>query len=196
MLMLRQGDIVLTHGEGFISKAIRFFERAPKESLSEVNHAGIIVNDGTIETAFLVEALTQVEKHSLANAYSGADTKIEIWRSLNISSEDLDIICQKANAYVGNKYSYLKIVANFGDWLLTRFCNVFIRRIRDVYFFRWLAQLDNRPICSFVVAKAYAQAGYWFGVAAEQATPDDIDDFVRINEGKRYTCVMRMDYLK
>jgi hypothetical protein len=73
----------------------------------------------------------------------------------------------KAESYVGRKYGYLKLLAHWGDWLL-----------QGAYVFRRLTTKDDYPICSWVVAYAFAAAGKHFDVEPGAATPDDIWDFV------------------
>lgn len=41
--------------------------------------------------------------------------------------------------------------------------------------------VTSTPICSWVVAYAYAKIGYRFGVSPRVATPDDIDDWIKAN---------------
>ena len=65
------------------------------------------------------------------------------------------------------------VIAHFLDWLLL-----------GAYFFRRLVPGGKYPVCSWVVADAFAAAGKNFGVEVGMATPDDIWDF--IHDDKRH----------
>jgi hypothetical protein len=173
MPVLQAADIVLTRSETFVGKAIRFLTRRIGEPRSKVNHVGIMVSP-----ALIVEALRTVERRPLAAAYGPpASQSIAVYRPLNLTGEEVVRVLLKANEYVGRKYGYLKIAAHALDWVL-----------QGAYVFRRIAGMDRYPICSWVVAKAYAAAGKDFGVAAGAATPDDIWDFVTSHPDK-YECV-------
>ncbi len=55
-------DIFLTRGYSFLSKAIRFFSRNFGEKRTKVNHIGVVVEEGPLETCIVVEALSKVKK--------------------------------------------------------------------------------------------------------------------------------------
>lgn len=167
-VQLLPGDIFLTRGPGFISGLIRFFSRHIGESRAQVNHTGVIVVGGPLTTAIAVEAVAHVVRRPLWVAY-GPPKKdaVAIFRPLNLTPEETAAIVSAAEGYVGERYGYLKIAAHLADWLLF-----------GAYVFRRLAQMDNYPICSWLVAHAYLKAGKDFGVPAGAAEPDDIWDFV------------------
>ena len=64
-ILLESGDIFLTRGCGFISKAIRYITRSIGEKRTKVNHVGLVVQRGNIKTAIGVEALSKVIRHTL-----------------------------------------------------------------------------------------------------------------------------------
>lgn len=166
---LKPGDIFLTRGDGLISKLIRFFSRTGGESRTRVNHVGIVVDDKLT----VVEALTKVKRHTLFDEYGKTNTQIAVYRPLNLTPEELEKIVAKAESYVGATYGYSKIVAHLGDWFLG-----------GRYFFRRFASMDKYPICSWLVAAAYAAADKDFGCPVGLAEPDDIWDFVNANPDK------------
>jgi hypothetical protein len=170
---LKPGDIFLTQGTSFISRAIRFFSRTGGESRTEANHVGIVVAGGTEHSAVIVEALTKVKRRKMSAYASSDNTKVAVYRPTNVSDDDMALIMAKANSYVGNDYGYVKIAAHLADWFLG-----------GRYFFRRFAAMDKYPICSWVVAYAYAEAGYDFGVHPGAASPDDIHDFCVANPDK------------
>lgn len=165
--LLQPGDIVMTRGEGFLGRAIRFFTRHIGESRSKVNHVGIVVQGGTIEQAVMVEALRRVVRHKLIDEYGGKRDQVAIARPTRLPKAELERVVAEANGYVGRTYGYFKIVLHALDWTL-----------QGAYVFRRLGQMDSYPICSWLVAKAYSLAGVYFGVSPGAATPDDIWDYV------------------
>jgi hypothetical protein len=173
----KSGDIVLTQGTGLISKLIRKFTRDKYESITKVNHVGIVVEGGDDKDVVIVEALTGVKKHTMWSQYALTGDKVAIYRSLDLSEKERNAIVNKAEMYVGRQYGYFKIVAHLFDWALG-----------GRYVFRRIAAMDNYPICSWVVAQSYATVGKNFGVEAGAASPDDIWDHIQKNKSK-YKCV-------
>jgi hypothetical protein len=167
-LQLEPADILLARRRSFISRGIRFFTQSFGEARSEVSHAGVVVEGGSIEQAKIVEAAGRVAKRHLLPRYGKrSHTEVAFYRPLNLSPEQRAVIVSAAEDYVGRDYSYFKIVLHLLDWIL-----------QGAYFFRRLGGIDDYPICSWLVAKAYAKAGKTFGVAPGAASPDDIWDFV------------------
>ncbi len=167
---LRPGDIFLTRGTGFVSRAIRFFTRRFGESRTQVNHVGIVVEGGAFDQAVVVEALREVMRHRLVERYGGARDEVAVYRPINLSPAAIAGIVARAESYVGREYGYGKVVLHALDWAL-----------QGAYVFRRLGRMDDYPICSWLVAHAYGSAGLTFGVEPGAATPDDIWDFVRSN---------------
>lgn len=164
---LQPGDIFLTRGRGLISRAIRLFTRRIGESRTQVNHVGLIVAGGTPQTATAVEALRTVERHPLEEAYGGAKDEVAVFRPRGLTPDQIQGIVRAAEAYVGRRYGYGKIVLHALDWVL-----------QGAYVFRRLGRMDRYPICSWLVAHAYGTVGHHFGVDPGAATPDDIWDYV------------------
>jgi hypothetical protein len=172
------GDIFLTRGQAFISKAIRFFTRDTGEKPTKVNHVGVVVEAGEITTTVVVEALSKVKRHRLWKQYGPPrEDGVAVYRATNLTPGEIETIVATANRQVGKKYGYLKIVAHFLDWLLN-----------GAYFFRRLVPDGKYPICSWLVAHAFSKAGKHFGVEPGAAAPDDIMDFIEANPDK-YTQV-------
>ncbi|MFC1595426.1 hypothetical protein ACFL3X_00745 [Gemmatimonadota bacterium] len=161
-------DVFLTRSRSLLGRAIRLATRGFGESRSMVNHVGIIVAAGSAEETVGVEALRTVKRHSLLQQYGpGSSSDIAVYRPINLTEEEKVVIVSAAEEYVGRSYGYLKIAAHLLDWLLF-----------GVYFFRRLARVDDYPICSWLVAHAFAKADKTFGVQPGKASPDDIWDFV------------------
>lgn len=176
-MMLYPGDIVCTKGTSLISRLIRVFSRTGGESRTEINHVGVIVEQGNFQNAVLVEASHKTESNWMLKYYDDPKTDIAIFRPTNIDFYQEDLIKHKAESYVGRRYGYFKIVAHFIDYLLG-----------GRYVARRLTGMGRYPICSWVVADAYAAAGLDFGVPVGQAQPDDIWDFCIANPDK-YTLI-------
>lgn len=169
-IQLASGDIVLTRSGGLVGWAIRTFTRHIGEGRTKATHTGIVVEGGPLESAVIVEALGKVKRHDLWGRYARARKEVAVFRPLNMTDADLAKVVAKAETYVGRRYGYLKLLAHWGDWVL-----------QGAYVFRRLANQDRYPICSWVVAYAFAEAGRHFGVEPGAATPDDIWDFVTGN---------------
>ena len=183
-VLTRPGDVVLTRGNAWISRAIRFMERTWGESKSRVNHVGIIVEGGPLTRCVLVEALSRVRRHRLWITYAYTGTEVAIYRPINLTRDEVERVVSEAEKYVGRQYGYLKIAAHAIDRLLG-----------GVYLARRLANLDRYPICSWVVAQAFHKgAGKDFGCPPGQAQPDDIDDFIQANPDK-YMEIIPLDTL-
>jgi hypothetical protein len=165
--VLQPGDIFFTRGNGFVSKAIRFLTRRIGESRTKVNHVGLVVGGGTLSQVVVVEALRTVERHRLVDAYGGAADRVAVFRPTRLARGDLQRVVTTANGYVGRSYGYGKIVLHALDWML-----------QGAYVFRHLGQMDDYPICSWLVAHAYSAAGVHFGVDPGAASPDDIWDYI------------------
>lgn len=173
-IQLQPADIFLTRGNSLISKAIRFFSRSIGESRTKVNHVGVVVSEGTLQDAVVVEALSTVKKHTLWKQYGPlSGDLVAIYRPLNLTNDEIKIIVAEAEQEVGRKYGYLKIVAHLLDWIFL-----------GIYFFRRFTNNGIYPICSWLVAHAYSKAGKHFGCDPGAAEPDDIWDFVTGNTDK------------
>ncbi len=165
---LEPGDVFLTRGKGWLSKAIRFFSRSIGESRTKVNHVGLVVAQGDLEHCVVVEALSRVRRHTLWIQYGPTqDTEVAVYRPTNLTAEQLVTIVAEANEQVNKTYGYLKIAGHLLDWCLG-----------GAYVFRRVFRNGKYPICSWLVAHAYARVGKTFGVDPGAANPDDIWDFV------------------
>jgi len=172
-VMLKPGDIFLTCSTSWLGRAIRFCTRSFGEKRSRVNHVGVVVQAGDVQTAVVVEALIRVRKHRLWKQYGPPRTDhVALYRATNLTSDDIDSIVAKAVEQVGRPYGFGKIIAHLLDWLLT-----------GAYVFRRLTSDSRYPICSWLVAHAYAAADKHFGVSPGAADPDDIWDFVNKKPG-------------
>ena len=169
---LLPADIFFTRGRGMLSRLIRFFSRGIGESRTQVNHVGIVTKAGGATTAVVVEALLKVVEHPLIEQYGGKTDEVAVYRHINLTGDQQRTIVAAAEAYVGRKYGWSTLAMHVLDWCLL-----------GAYVFRRLGS-DKYPICSWVVAHAYAKVDATFGVPTSAADPDDIWDFVTRNPGK------------
>ena len=166
-MILQPADIVCTRSKSTLGKIIRFLTRRIGEARTKVNHVGVITEGGTSSNAVIVEALKTVRRAWLGEAYGGKSAPdVAIFRPLNLTENERFVVAAKAEGYVGRKYGYLKLLTHAADWLL-----------QGAYVFRRLTGSDKYPICSWLVAQAFAFVGKDFGVKPGAATPDDIWDF-------------------
>jgi hypothetical protein len=184
-IILKPGDIFLTKGPGLISKLIRFFSRTLGESRTKVNHAGVVVKEGPLRAAEIVESVAVARRCRLWEHYGPpAKDAVAVFRPLNLTDEQVAVIVATAERQVGKKYGISKLVAHLLDWALM-----------GVYLFRRLAKNGDYPICSWLVAHAFSGAGKNFGVDPEAAEPDDIWDFVTTHKDK-YDCLHPLQGLR
>lgn len=161
---MKAGDILLFSGSAWYSRWIAHLTQDRNEAPTRCTHVAIATGPDTI-----IEALFGgVQRTEMKTVHPW------MYRPLNIDPATLKQIVKAANSYVGYRYGYSKIALHALDGLLG-----------GAYFFRRFAFVDRWPICSWVVAGAYATQGYTFGVDARAATPDDIADYVQAHP-KRY----------
>lgn len=178
------GDIFLTRGDSFVSRAIRYFSTSENESRTQVNHVGVVVEDHQTNP-MIVEALSPtVKAHRLLDAYGGGKTRVMVIRPIHKESTDRYALAVNALNYEGRKYGYIKLVAHFLDWCLA-----------GRYVFRRLAKMDDYPICSWVVAYAADHVGWRFGVEPNGCSPDDVYDHWA-NNREMYDTVHTLRLLK
>jgi hypothetical protein len=194
LMNLFTGDIILTRSNTLLGKAIRFAERRPGDK-SWANHVGLVTHSGSTQElapyqAEMTEALWRVRRGDVRTHYgepAGAGRPdVKIWRPKAgyVSSAQRSIAAAHAEQYVGAKYGWWKLLAHAGDALLAAALPV-----QNVRLFRRLLFMDERPICSFLVAVSYATAGVTFGVDADTASPDDIDDYCTKSE--QWECIFQ-----
>jgi hypothetical protein len=177
-IILKPGDVFLTKGPGLLSRLIRFFTRSFGERRTRVNHAGVVVQQGTLQTAVIVESVAVARRCRLWEHYGPpAKDQVAVYRPLNLTAGEIGVVVAAAERQVGKKYGIAKLVAHLLDWLFL-----------GAYVFRRLTSSGDYPICSWLVAHAFAEAGKDFGVEPGAAQPDDIWDFVDRRKDL-YTCV-------
>lgn len=172
---MKSGDIILTRGSGFVSKAIRRFGReGDQEAL--VSHAGIFISP-----LFVIEALSRVKTNAFPEKFM--DIQYVVLSPISLSVEQRRILGLIASNFSARSYGYLKILGQTADWLTGT--NWVTSNM-----FTW----DRYPYCSFLVAEAYGSIGKNFGVPSKSTTPDDILDYC-IEHPDKYSIIAGTDIL-
>lgn len=166
-LWIESGDIFCTRAHTRLGRLIRWGGRDRGEDYTVVNHVGEFTTGGPLCEALGVEALGHgVREHNIYQRYLKRQDGISIFHLTHLTPAQRRKVVRVARSYVGRRYGFVKIVAHVLDALFGR-----------VYFFRRLCRMKCYPICSWVVAFAYAEVGVIFkGVAKEGCQPDDIWD--------------------
>jgi hypothetical protein len=173
---LEPGDVVLIRGLSFVSRLIRWASQSWGEAKTLVNHVGVISKGGSLRIAEISEARWRYLVHNLWDAYANTTQEVAIYRPKNISMGTRLDIAARAASFQNTRYGWAKIALHAADKVLG-----------GAYFFRRLAFLPNRPICSYAAAVAYADYGLSFGVNPYAAQPDDIWDYVVSSDN--YSCI-------
>ena len=167
---LEKGDVVLFHGRGWVSSAIRRFSQGPKEKRPSVfNHVAIAVG----KDAMVEALLSGVKRTNFFLRSRDAGERVLVARKIGLTELERGNLMLEATRQVGRKYGYAKIAGHFGDWALSKVAQ------RNVYFFRRMTGNGNYPICSWVVGYAYFYTlpGFCFNMVSPQyCQPDDIGD--------------------
>lgn len=170
------GDILLVEGASWLSDAIRTMTTEPGEGPTRFSHTGLILTPPVIGkgfyTSMVVEALGSGVKVRELSAYKGR--VFEVWRYTDASLAGNAV--KPALDREGERYGYTKLILHLADWVLLR------NRFR---LFRRASFIDRWPICSYLVAEAYAAAGYPWPCPSggeynpRMMTPDDVSDSIR-----------------
>jgi len=167
--ILEPGDLVLTRGKGWISKAIRFFTRGIGEPRTKVNHVGVITVGGALTTAVIVEAIAKVERNRLWMRYGPPDgDQVAIYRHRYLNEDGRREIVRKMESYVGRRYDWLSIVGHTLDYALL-----------GVFLFRRFLRMKRYGQCVWCVTSSYhLGAGVTFGGPPAEMSPDHVWDSV------------------
>lgn len=158
--VLHPADLVFTAGDHRLSRLIRWRTRAA------VNHVAGVVGGGTPLTAMVLEALhPRVKQHTLVDGYGHRTDHIQIYRALNITDRDKAMIVRRALRYDGRRYGWSKVVLH----------TIGLGRV---------AWIDSMPICNWIWAAAYHEAGYHFGTTIDRSTPGTMYEYCRDRDDK------------
>jgi hypothetical protein len=170
VIKLEEGDIVFTASNGILGRGIRWATRSKGESKTEANHVGLITTGGTKLNARITEALWKVETAFLFDRYHKKGT-VAVFRPLNVTDGQIVTIRNEVLDHVGQRYGWWKLLLQFGKNKLGQ---------------EWMGKvmfIDDRPICSFLIALAFEKAGLTFGIEGRSADPDEMMDYCLENPG-------------
>jgi hypothetical protein len=167
-------DILGYHNPGRLGRLITWATRAWREAPCVLSHAGIFVNEGSLQNVNVVESLVPkgICHRRFVTAYDGGEN-CYILKPLNIMMEDRTAIVNHAYRSIGKPYGYGKAIAGGLDGVLSR---LLLQR-REVVFFRRLFVNEVFEDCSVMVADCYDKAGLNFGLRDSFVLPDDIWDY-------------------
>lgn len=183
-LVLYPGDIILTAGTSWLGKAVRFFTRGRGESASRVNHSALVTFGGYLRDATIIEASLIVRERPLWSTWGGRKDEVSVWRNRRLTTAQRITLAVTAQRYSGMPYGGWKLLAHAADWA-----------IGGAYIFRRLTNLSASPICSQLIANAYASIRVLFGHSPASISPDDIEDFMMLHPEDWY-CVLPLQRLK
>jgi hypothetical protein len=152
---LQDADVILYNGNGWISKAIRFFDG------TEVNHAGIFMADGCNVGEALGKGLT---KRSLKKSIEN-DVYV-IVRRLKTYPGTMQPVIEKAQAYLnaGSRYGYeqillLAFLCTTRKMPVNKYLHLLIRKVLDEAAALLMGKGFGQPmICSEFVYRCYDEA--------------------------------------
>ena len=100
---MQKGDIVLVRNTGWLSTAIRYLTKG------YYNHTGMFISsDEIIEATFKkveINALSILIDMSVTNK-----CEFSVYRPINLTQEQIDIMVDFAEAQVGDKYDFVQLI--------------------------------------------------------------------------------------
>lgn len=174
------GDVFFTRSSSLLGKLIRWAEKDPNEPNGVwANHVGVVVEHGWIvppevddyprlRLAWVVESLWKTQLWAWWPNHEQEDgNEIRVYRRRVITPTQVDHVVFRAKSFVGRTYGWWKLFAHLFDRIVFRGK----KTVSNAMF------ADQRPICSYTAAKAFAAAGISFGMQPEAADPDEMMDY-------------------
>lgn len=193
-MRLLSADVVLTRSGTWLGRVIRFAERRPGDPV-RYNHVGVVTLPGYVgqhaegfgdvdrTESEMTEALWHVRTGPVWDFYGPPAgpkrSEIAVYRPITLDESERAWVAWAAKKLTGRRYGWWKLLTHLGDSAISA-----VTPGVDVRLFRRLNFVDSRPICSYLVAKAFEFVGKDFGVKAGSASPDDIEDFCRSRPDK------------
>lgn len=164
-MILFPADLIFTRSKTRLGWAIRWFQRSRGEPKSWTNHtAGIGFSENVVEADTTVISTPFDEWKE--------DKDFQIWRTVDLDVSSQSFVASYAEAQIGRKYGFAKIIPHALDGLLSKITG------GSPYVFRRMLFIKEYPICSWLWAYAYHQAELDFGSNPQKVSPDDQFDFV------------------
>jgi hypothetical protein len=160
---LRTGDVFFTRSTSVLGGLIRWGETDRSEARPAwTNHTGVVVEDGNLATAAVVEALWKTRRGPLQLA-GGTRVRVYRWKA-GLTGIDKFIFVSKASGYVGATYGWWKLAVQLADRAIFGGKKVFSN----------LMFVDKRPICSYLAAHCFDAINIRFGMDPDAADPDSM----------------------
>ena len=166
-----QGDILAVRGSGWLSDGIARAEYGDKlgkvEPRFSATHVGLFLAPGNdTSIAIDIEALNRVKTNVLRTSTASV-IHAYVLHDISLTDIQRSTLLEVACSFSAADYGYLDLGA---QWLDATF--------KTNWWTGWLTSyLAHRPICSYVVAAAYAAIRLDFGVADSSCRPSDIMTF-------------------
>lgn len=174
----KKGDLVFVSGNKPYSGFIKMLSQSQDEKLTWATHVGMIVTDGY--HPITVEATELGVKPKSLTEYKDSGAGLLIIRPDAHHDKVKNRAVEITLDYLGRDYGYFNLALHVADALATR-----LLESRDIFFFRRFNNLEEYPICSWLVSYSYSKAFFefydelfCFGTTPDQAQPDDILDFI------------------
>jgi len=183
MLHAEAGDVGFVKGKAPLSRVIRYATRGPGEEPTFANHSLLFTSPGIVRPssdsisrtwqAKAVEALWQVEHGPWWDRHKeDKGSIIRVYRPDFLQPANKARLLETAIAHEGEKYGWWKLATHLLDRLA----------FDDKKTLSNFLRVDDRPICSYLVGRAFEVAGhrYAFGDIEPQAQdPDEQCDYCR-----------------
>lgn len=168
---IKPGDIVHIQGNSFFERFTQEITRSFGEKKTWATHTAIATIDHN--RPFVVEALESGVTYHPLSKNSHRDRGIYITSPTLLNDKDRYTITQEALKYIGIDYGFHNLIPHVIDALISK-----IPGTGQPFLFRRLANMEEYPICSWVVAQAYRDFTS-FDVKPKEAQPDDILDYCK-----------------
>ena len=179
-VQIELGDILGYHNPKWLGRAIQWATTGWHEKPSVLSHCGVFVNMGALENVNIVEALVPqgVTYRKFIDGYENGEN-CYILKPLNLNDIHRALIANYAYKQINKPYGYFKILGQLIDGTIAK-----IARVKDVFWFRRIFNSEHFPICSYLVAHAYEEAGLDFGESDNYTNPDEIYDWAEVHPDK------------
>ncbi len=179
MIYAQPGDVGFTRGTGLVQQVIRYATRGPNEEKTWANHVLMFTSGGAIganvwkeQQATAIEALWHVEENPWYDRHeSETGYRLVVYRPTFLAGNVKDRLIETARAHLGQRYGWWKLGAHLIDRVV----------FNDRKVVSNMLHVDDRPICSYLVARAFEVVGFphAFGpIQAGAQDPDEMMDWV------------------
>ncbi|HVS16496.1 MAG TPA: hypothetical protein VMV46_21480 [Thermoanaerobaculia bacterium] len=116
--LLQPCDILFVRGTSWISRAILRATRSHGEEPSFASHVALVHEEGTLETAVIVEALYRVRRGAIGELHGLRRVGFAAARRIGLTKGQREAILAESERLLGRPYGYGKILYHLADALL------------------------------------------------------------------------------